>query len=384
MAYRGMCTSLRLALVASAAMILLVGCSDDDSSPPAAPTATRTVAGATATSTRAPEISTATATKPVATSSPTSAPTIPATATATTGAATATSTQTAAGDTPTPTATPTGSGSSYVGDYNGVAGGYGTRFHVDANGTATGFLDFLSGALATDSGAADIVQSYDASGTANLETGAYQLSGEFFGNSFSIAGELPATADAPGSLTITVFNVPSTGELHKGSITPTPPPSCDTADLEVTLSNASVDFNGDTSAFTVDQMNVAVEQKAPDYIPVIHEVYNSTFIGTNCAATRNIQILLFQSPGGLAAGQTFPIGDNSGGPGALVYYGQMAGADSVWSSSPGGSVVIDSVEGSVVTMHVVDANLDMPAGNAAGSVVMNVTGSVNNFTRQVD
>src|SRR5262245_29171408 len=43
-----------------------------------------------------------------------------------------------------PTPTPTGGSHSYVGDYTGTAGSYGVRFHVDADGSADGFLDFLT------------------------------------------------------------------------------------------------------------------------------------------------------------------------------------------------------------------------------------------------
>ena len=130
-------------------------------------------------------------------------------------------------------------------------------------------------------------------------------------------------------------------------------------------------------------MNVAVEQKAPGYIPDLNEIFNSTFNGTDCDQTRNLQISLFQSPGGLAAGQTFTVGDSTG-LGALVYYGQqVAGADSVWSSSSG-TVVIDAVDGNVVTLRVVDAAMTVPAGNAAGSFTLDVSGNVNNFTRQLD
>jgi len=47
-------------------------------------------------------------------------------------------------------------------------------------------------------------------------------------------------------------------------------------------------------------------------------------------------------------------------------------------------VIIDAVAGSVVTLRVVDAAMTVPAGNAAGSFTLNVTGHVNNFTRQLD
>lgn len=58
------------------------------------------------------------------------------------------------------------------------------------------------------------------------------------------------------------------------------------------------------------------------------EVYNSDFNGTECAlqgqGTRNLKISLFQSPGGLAAGQAFPVGSTEG-PAADVRYGQATG-----------------------------------------------------------
>lgn len=384
----------RTALALLAGVVLSAGCGDSSSPPAPAPTSTSTGGAAkTATPTQPPPVATATSTHAAAataTSAPSHTPESEATATVTSAAATETPTQPAVDETPTPTATATPpSGSSYVGDYNGTAGTYGTRFHVSADGSAVGTLDFLTGGGASlpaaTGGGADISVSYDASGQANLETGAYQLTGSFFGNDFSIGGQLPANPEATGTLGITVFGSTAEGVLYAGTVslpTPTPSPGCDTADLQMAFSNVSGDFNGDSTNFTVERMNVAVEQKAPNYIPGLNEVFNSTFNGTNCADTRNIQISLYQSPGGLAAGQTFTVGAETGLI-ANVYYGQVAGGDSVWSSSAG-SVVIDSVEGSVVTLHVVDAAMTVPAGNAAGSFTLNVSGQVNNFTRQLD
>jgi len=55
--------------------------------------------------------------------------------------------------------------------------------------------------------------------------------------------------------------------------------------------------------------------------------------------------------------------------------------DSVWSSSAG-TVVIDAVQGSVVSLRVVGALVTQLAGAAAGSFVLDVTGEVSTFTRQ--
>jgi hypothetical protein len=293
----------------------------------------------------------------------------------------------------TPTPTPTvGSQPSYVGDYYGTAGSYGVRFHVDAGGSATGFLDFLSsgGAATRIGGAADVLATYEASGQANLATGSYQLSGEFFGNSFDFMGQLPATSSATGTLhvVVPVLEVTADGTLYAGtpaSPTPTPAIGCDSANLQMTFANVSADFNGNASNFVVARMNTAVEQQAPDYIPGLHEVYNALFNGTECGpqgqVLRNLQISLFQAPGGLAAGQSFPVGSTQG-LAANVYYGQAtAGGESVWSSSTG-TVFIDSVNGSVVTLRVVGAAMTETAGAATGSFTLDVSGQVNNFTRQ--
>jgi len=294
---------------------------------------------------------------------------------------------------PTPTATQTPGGStSYVGDYHGTAGGYAVRFHVAANGSASGFLDFLSGALsvAGNGGGGDVVASYPASGTANLDTGAYQLSGSFFGNSFDFAGQLPAGPDATGTLTVTVFGTASEGTLSAGAAppTPTPQPDCNTASLQITFSNLSGDFNGVSSGFVVERMLVAVEQMAPDFIAGLHEVYNSLFNGVECTQAgqqrlRNIQISLYEVPGGLAAGQQIPLSQGSeSGVGGIVFYGEEgAGGDRAWSSSSG-TVFIDAVNGSVVTLRVVGAAMTVPAGVAAGSFTLDVSGQVNNFSRQ--
>jgi len=293
----------------------------------------------------------------------------------------------------TPTPTPTvGSQPSYVGDYYGTAGSYGVRFHVAADGSANGFLDFLgSGGAATENGgAADVVASYAASGQANLATGSYQLNGDFFGNTFDFTGQLPATASATGTLhvVIPVLTVDADGTLHAGTAatpTPTPTVGCDSANLQMTFSNVSGNFNGNASNFVVALMNTAIEQKAPGYIPVVNEVYNSVFNGTECVqqgqGVRNLQISLFEAPGGLAAGQSFPVGSTQGLT-ADVRYGQTtAGGDSVWFSSAG-TVFIDSVNGSVVSLRVVGAAMTGTAGAATGSFSLDVSGQVNNFTRQ--
>lgn len=291
----------------------------------------------------------------------------------------------------TPTPTPTGGSHSYVGDYNGTAGSYGVRFHVDADGTANGFLDFLTpdaaAVAATRWQSAVVSASYAASGDANLATGDYQLDGTFFGNPFDFKGRLPASPDTTGTLRVTVFGETSEGTLNAGTAAPsptaTPTPGCDSANMQMTFSGISTDFNGTASSFAITRMNTAIEQKAPDYIGGLHEVYNSTFIGTDCTQPRNIRIDIFEVPGGLAAGQAFPASQGGGSEaGAIVYYGQEApGGDKVWSSSAG-TVFIDAVTGSVVTLRVVGAAMTVPAGAAGGSFTLDVSGQVKTFTRQ--
>jgi hypothetical protein len=93
-------------------------------------------------------------------------------------------------------------------------------------------------------------------------------------------------------------------------------------------------------------------------------------------------VSIFGVLGGLAGGQSFPLVTESEGAGAIVYYGQEAGGgDSVWSSTAG-TVFIDSVNGSVVTMRVVGAAMTVPAGAAAGSFTLDVSGQVKAFSRQ--
>jgi hypothetical protein len=293
----------------------------------------------------------------------------------------------------TPTPTPTGGSHSYVGDYNGTAGSYGVRFHVAANGTASGFLDFLTSDAASVAASrwqrAAASASYAASGSANLVTGAYQLDGTFFGNPFHLGGQLPASPDATGTLTVSIpiLGVNAEGTLNAGTAAPaataTPTPGCDSANLQMTFSGVSADFNGTASSFAVTRVTTAIEQKAPDFIAGLHEVYNSTFIGTDCTQPRNIRIDIFEVPGGLAAGQSFPASQDGGSEaGAIVYYGQETpGGDKVWSSSAG-TVFIDAINGSVVTLRVVGAAMTVPAGTAAGSFTLDVSGQVNTFTRQ--
>lgn len=222
----------------------------------------------------------------------------------------------------TPTPTPTGGSHSYVGDYNGTAGSYGVRFHVAADGTANGFLDFLTPDAAVVAAikwqSATVSASYAASGHV-LATGDYQLAGTFFGNPFDFKGQLPASPDTTGSLSVTVFGETSEGTLNAGTAAPsptaTPTPGCDSANLEMTFSGVSADFNGTASSFAVTRMDTAIEQKAPDFIAGLHEVYNSTFIGTDCTQPRNIRIDIFEVPGGLAAGQSFPASQGGGSEG---------------------------------------------------------------------
>ena len=152
----------------------------------------------------------------------------------------------------------------------------------------------------------------------------------------------------------------------------------------MSFSNVSGDFNGISSDFVVELMSTAVEQPSPDHLPDVHDVYDSTFIGSECTAQpgqrlRNMQMLLFQAPGGLATGQSFDIGS---GDGALVYYGEEGtGGDRTWSGSSG-TVLVDFIDGSTVTLRVVAADMSPSAGAATGSFRLHVSGAVYNFTRQ--
>jgi len=293
----------------------------------------------------------------------------------------------------TPTHTPGGS-PSYVGDYYGAASFYGVRFHVDADGSADGFFDFLSsGSLVAAARwrPADIIASYPASGDANLTTGTYHLTGDVFGTPFDVTGQLPADTHASGALHIAFAGTTADGTLSAGTPppgpTPTPPPGCDSASLQMNFSAVSGNFNGISSNFVVERMNTAVEQKAPDFIAGFHEVYNSTFNGTECAPQgqrlRNIQLLTFEVPGGLMAGQALPIAlSSTGEPIAVVFYGEEgSGGDRVWTASSG-MVFIDAVNGSVVTLRVAGAAMTETAGAATGSFTLDVSGQVNNFSRQ--
>jgi hypothetical protein len=293
-----------------------------------------------------------------------------------------------------PSATPTptvGEHPSYVGDYYGSApsAGAAVRFHVAANGAADGFLDFVGNALISsgsgESAAADVLASYPATGQANLDTGTYQLGGSFSGNDFSIAGQLPASPDSTGTLNVTVFGTTSDGTLQAGtpppSPTATPMPGCDTANLQMDFSDVSNDFNGIASNVTVEQMNIAIEQPAPDYIAGLHETYNSIFNGTECTQQgqrlRDLQVSFYGVLGGLAAGQSFPVGTA-----AFVAYGEEgSGGDRVWAASAG-TLFIDGVDGNVVQLRVVGAAMTETAGAATGRFTLNVSGQVNNFTRQ--
>ncbi|MBI3782238.1 MAG: hypothetical protein HY270_02435, partial [Deltaproteobacteria bacterium] len=293
----------------------------------------------------------------------------------------------------TPTATATQAAGSYVGDYHGTSsdGAIGVRFRVVASGSATGFLDFLGAGAAArwgQGGGADILFSTAASGQANLSTGQYELSGSNAGSPFSITGQMPASGVA-GTFDVGIFGTTYAGTLIGGlpptpgpTRTPTPAPSCGSANLQMSFSNLSGNFNGDGSSFVVGLSSLASEGRAPDYIAGFHETYNSSFIGTACAQARNIQVDIFGVVGGLVAGQAFSLIQSPDGAQAIVYYGQEAsGGDSVWSSSAG-TVYIDSIQGSVLTMRVVGAAMTETAGSATGSFTLDVSGQVNNFTHE--
>jgi hypothetical protein len=290
-----------------------------------------------------------------------------------------------------PTPTPTSGTAQYVGDYHGTSsdGAIGVRFHVNANGSASGFLDFLGGgaaaAVAGEGGGAAVLFSVPVSGQAHLTTGTYQLNGTNAGSPFTISGELANGATA-GTFSVSLFGMTYAGPLLAGmgepTATPTPTPGCDSANLQVSFSGVSGNFNGNASNFVAALVNIAAEARAPDFIPGLHETYNSNFNVSACTATRNIQVSIFGVLGGLASRQSFPLVTASEGAGAIVFYGEEgAGGDRVWSSSAG-TLFIDSVNGSVVTMRVVGAAMTMPAGAAAGSFTLDVSGQVNTFSRQ--
>jgi hypothetical protein len=244
--------------------------------------------------------------------------------------------------------------------------------------------------ITTERQPAAVIFSVAASGKANLSTGAYQVTGIDAGSEFNIVGQLPSASDTAGTFSVGLFGTIYEGALLAGTPspppptrTPTPTPGCDSSNLQMSFSGVAGAFNGIASNFVVTRMNTAIEQVAPDYIHGLHEVYNSLFNGTDCTQPRNIQISLFEALGGLAAGQSFPVSQGGGaGPGAIIYYGQeTSGGESVWSSSAG-TVFIDAVNGSVVSLRVVGAAMTETAGAAAGSFTLDVSGQVNNFARQ--
>ena len=230
-----------------------------------------------------------------------------------------------------------------------------------------------------------------ANGQANLATGAYQLSGSYFNLPIAITGQLPATPDASGTLSLTFNNgSPYNGSLNAGMPPPTatPTPGCQTADLQVDLSAASGNFNGNTASFVVRDMLAAIEQKAPDYFPGFHEAFNSTFIGTDCGTgsqLRNIHVEIFEVVGGLAGGQSFPISLGGGeGAGALVSYGEEgAGGDRVWTATAG-TLFVDAVNGSAVTLRITAATMTASGGSATGGFTLDLSGQLSNFRRQQD
>jgi hypothetical protein len=289
----------------------------------------------------------------------------------------------------TPTATATRGATSYPGDYHGTStdNSIGLRFRVAENGTVSGFLDFLSGGYAVygDGGGGAIVYSSPATGQANLGTGELQLSGNA-DPAFSVSGQLPDASGAGGTFSVAVLGTTYSGSLRNGpaptpgpTATPTPRPVCGSASLQLAFSNVSGNFNGDSTAGLIGIMQGASEAPAPDYIPGFRETYNSTFNGTTCDQSRNLLIGIYGVIGGLAGGQSFSMVQTAEGVQAVVYYGQRAaGNDAVWSSSAG-TLYIDSVQGSVLSLRIVGASMTVTAGTATGSFTLDVSGQVNNF-----
>ena len=58
-----------------------------------------------------------------------------------------------------------------------------------------------------------------------------------------------------------------------------------------------------------------------------------------------------------------------------------AGGDRVWSASAG-TLFIDAVNGSVLNLRIVGAAMTVPAGAAAGSFTLDVSGQVNTLAHQ--
>ena len=265
------------------------------------------------------------------------------------------------------------------------------HLQIAPDGSATGTLSTASSAaFALHAAALRLtIPLLTLTGTVDLETGAYQLSGSFQGPDgdvpINVSGMLPEHFGT-GTIALDIGNDAFDGTIESGNgipptatptptptaIPPTPGESCSNGSISLEFSNASgTNSFRDLAPITLGKFSA--------------KIFSGSFGGTGVQCTLSIgdvavtvQIGAF---GTIAAGQSYTFSVDSGLHPFLAYLELPSSnplATRGWKAH-GGTLIIDSIEDGTVHFRVVDAQMvSEPSFSyqtpATGTFTLNATG----------
>jgi hypothetical protein len=236
----------------------------------------------------------------------------------------------------------------YLGANNFVSQTAVLELDVANNGTATGTMTvsnlLQAQALEINPGV------YDLTGTVNMSTGGFNLSGSFPGiGNFSIVGVLPV-GNNQGSYTLTLNGQTFNGLIQNANLgTPTPPANGgNTGDQRIilggTLSNFTFTPDGDYNGVNppVDGGSViggAVVTGSDEENVVTISISETTVNGSSVDVRSLVFGIVTHNGQELVVGETYPLVMNEDGDGSLLSLQSTTGTtvNAAWTSTPGTS-----------------------------------------------
>jgi hypothetical protein len=276
-----------------------------------------------------------------------------------------------------------------------------------ADGTAEGTVRISDGASGLAAGlaalfqgsGANVLYTFDITGTVNLDTGAYSLSGSFVDATqqtipVEASGTLPLQAGATGTFTFTLDSVSFEGTIASGSGAtptptrtapvptptatatptqsgptptsppiPTPAPGCGGAYGQLTFSNVSADANPNQPLTSLEVT------KGSANVVVVSTLNYTTLGGTSAlcpvpdfGTSRVIDWTVFKNGYPLVAGDVFRLNESPGPlfPKTFLNYREATAKPSLqtWSATSG-TLTVESVTDRQITVRV---NAEMAPG----------------------
>jgi hypothetical protein len=320
----------------------------------------------------------------------------------------------------------------FVGEYFGTVDlndGQTATMNLDVptDGEATGSVGIYgtggptarSAALFQGSGGADLLYSFFITGTVDLDTGAYSLTGSFVDNNqqtvpIEAHGTLPLRAGANGTFNFVLGSDPFTGVIKQGDGSmptptrthpagtptptftatptqagptptspsiPTPAPGCGGGYSQLAFSNVSGDNNAN------QPLNSLEVTKGSGNLTFISGANLGVFGGSiaKCpveefGVTRLVDWGVTHSGGPIVAGLTFNLSKAFGSSNLNYREGTVGPTLKTWTAASG-TLTVDAIAGNRVTFHVSNARMEPGAAYpfgppAAGSFTLEFSGVV--------